>query len=128
MCLKRRKHLFLVPFAYTAVFWLVGSGVISSDMIVKSMSRSGNRAELKIGPVQYGLIMTLMTWCYWKRVEAIFVIMTLSFGDGFAALMGNLSAKNKKLWWNSSKSWVGLISYIVTSTAGIIGVCWYFTE
>lgn len=72
--------------------------------------------------------MTLMTWCYWKRVEAIFVIMTLSFGDGFAALMGNLSAKNKKLWWNNSKSWVGLISYIVTSTAGIIGVCWYFTE
>lgn len=97
-------------------------------MIVKSMSRSGNKAELKIGPVQYGLIMTLMTWCYWKRVEAIFVIMTLSFGDGFAALVGNLSSKSKKLWWNNSKSWIGLISYIIFSAVGIIGVCWYFIE
>lgn len=92
------------------------------------MSRSGNKAELKIGPVQYGLIMTLMTYCYWKRVEAIFVIMTLSFGDGFAALLGSISANSKKLWWNNSKSWMGLISYIVFSAAGIIGVCWYFTE
>lgn len=97
-------------------------------MIVKSMSRSGNRSELKIGPVHYGLIMTLITCFYWKQVDAIFCIMTLSFGDGFAALLGSISRGNKRLWWNPSKSWFGLIGYVVFSTLGIIGVCWYFME
>ena len=54
--------------------------------------------------------------------------MTLSFGDGFAALLGSISRGNKRLWWNPSKSWFGLIGYVVFSTLGIIGVCWYFME
>ena len=72
--------------------------------------------------------MTLITCFYWKQVDAIFCIMTLSFGDGFAALLGSISRGNKRLWWNPSKSWFGLIGYVVFSTLGIIGVCWYFME
>ena len=117
--------LHLVPLLFTIVFWVVGKGIISSDMIVKTMSRSGRASELSVGPVHYGLIMTLVTYLFWKKVDAIFIIMTVSFGDGFAACFGINAKWNKPLWWNKSKSWFGLLSYIFFSTVGIVGVCEY---
>ena len=122
-CSIAESHV--VPLLFTIVFWIVGNGFISSDMIVKTMSRSGRASELSIGPVHYGLIMTLVTYLFWKKVDAVFIIMTVSFGDGFAACFGTSSRMNKPLWWNKSKSWLGLASYILFSAAGIIGVCAY---
>ena len=46
---------------FTIVFWVVGKGYISSDVIVKTMSRTGKASELSMGPVHYGVIMTLVT-------------------------------------------------------------------
>lgn len=115
-----------VPFLFTAVFWIVGRDYIHNSLIVNTMSRSGKPSELTVGPVQYGLIMTLVTYFYWKRVAAIFVILTLSFGDGFSSLFGTIRKGNRSLWWNPSKTWYGLIAYVVFSSLGIIGWCAYF--
>ena len=38
---------------FTIVFWVVGKGYISSDVIVKTMSRTGKASELSMGPVHY---------------------------------------------------------------------------
>ena len=116
-----------VPLMFTIAFWLVGREIIPSDMIVKTMSRSGKSSELAKGPVHYGVIMTLTTLLYWKRIDALFIIMTLSFGDGFAAWVGSIKRWNRPLWWNRSKSWLGLLSYVAFSTVGIIGVCDYLS-
>ncbi|KAK8799921.1 hypothetical protein WA588_002742 [Blastocystis sp. NMH] len=116
-----------IPLMFTIAFWLVGREIIPSDMIVKTMSRSGKSSELAKGPVHYGVIMTLTTLLYWKRIDALFIIMTLSFGDGFAAWVGSIKRWNRPLWWNRSKSWLGLLSYVAFSTVGIIGVCDYLS-
>ena len=50
------------------MFWIVGRDYIHNSLIVNTMSRSGKPSELTVGPVQYGLIMTLVTYFYWKRV------------------------------------------------------------
>lgn len=106
----------------------MGNGVVKSDLIVKSMSRSGQSSELSIGPVHYGIIMTLVTLLFWKKTIAIYVIMVISFGDGFAAVIGRIQKGNAPLFWNPSKSWYGLISFIVTSVLGIIAVSSFFRE
>ena len=108
------------------MFWIVGRDYIHNSLIVNTISRSGKPSELTVGPVQYGLIMTLVTYFYWKRVDAIFVILTLSFGDGFSSLFGTIRKGNRSLWWNPSKTWYGLIAYVVFSSLGIIGWCAYF--
>lgn len=59
---------------FTIVFWVVGKGYISSDVIVKTMSRTGKASELSMGPVTYGVIMTLVTYFFWKQLDAVFII------------------------------------------------------
>lgn len=100
-------------------FWVIGKGVVKSDIIVKSMSRSGQVSELAIGPVHYGFIMTLTTLFFWKEATAVFIIMIISFGDGFAAIVGTIQKGNQSLWWNPQKTWYGLIAFIVFSTVGV---------
>lgn len=116
----------LVPLLFTVVFWIVGRRYVQSTIIVDAMSRTGKASELTAGPVQYGIIMTLTTFFYWKRVDAIFVILSLAFGDGFAPWFGAIKKGNKALWWNPSKTWFGLIAFTVFSALSIIGYCYYF--
>ena len=116
----------LVPFLFTVVFWIVGRRYVQSTIIVDAMSRTGKASELTAGPVQYGIIMTLTTFFYWKRVDAIFIILSLAFGDGFAPWFGAIKKGNKALWWNPSKTWFGLIAFAVFSALSIIGYCYYF--
>ncbi|KAM7456171.1 hypothetical protein BLSTO_03071 [Blastocystis sp. subtype 1] len=115
-----------IPFLFTVVFWIVGRRYVQSTIIVDAMSRTGKASELTAGPVQYGIIMTLTTFFYWKRVDAIFVILSLAFGDGFAPWFGAIKKGNKALWWNPSKTWFGLIAFAVFSALSIIGYCYYF--
>ena len=112
---------------FTIVFWVVGKGYISSDVIVKTMSRTGKASELSMGPVHYGVIMTLVTYFFWNQLDAVFIIMTVSFGDGFAAWIGSIRSGNRSLWWNRSKSWYGLVAYVFFSTVGIVSVCQYLS-
>ena len=110
------------------MFYFVGKGYVKSDIIVNTMSRSGSSSELVIGPVHYGLIMTLTTYFFWKQTVAIYVIMIISFGDGFAAIFGKITTGNQPLWWNPQKTWFGLVSFILTSTMGIVGIMTFYKK
>lgn len=101
---------------------------MKSDIIVNSMSRSGQSSELAIGPCHYGVMMTLATLFFWKQPVAIYVIMIISFGDGFAAVVGRIQKGNVRLGWNPDKSWFGLIAFVVSSILGILGVFAYYKQ
>ena len=116
----------VVPLLFTIVFWLLGKGFLHSSFVSDSMSRTGAASELALGPCHYGICISLTTLFFWKRLESIFCIFPIAFGDGFAAFFGPHLKGNKPLGWNPSKTWYGLIAYVVFSSLGIIGWCAYF--
>lgn len=102
------------------LFWAIGSGLVRIPLIADSMSRSGRADELSGGPVHYGFCISLASVLFWKRVEAFYCILPISFGDGFAAFFGPSISHNQPLWWNPSKSWFGFIAFILCSYLGLI--------
>ena len=121
------SHLFSVPMTFSIVFWLIGAGFLRIPLIADAMSRSGKPEELAAGPVHYGLCISLATVFFWKRIEALYCILPISFGDGFAAFFGPQIRGNRVLNWNASKTWFGLIAFIVTSFIGLVGYTYLFT-
>lgn len=110
----------VVPGAFTIVFWAVGKGWIRLPMVADSMSRSGSVEELAMGPVHYGICITLGTLFFWKRIEALYCILPISFGDGFAAFFGPHVHGNRPLGWNPSKTWFGFIAFVACSFIGLV--------
>ncbi|KAK8824958.1 hypothetical protein WA538_005623 [Blastocystis sp. DL] len=110
----------LIPGAFTIVFWAVGKGWIRLPMVADSMSRSGSVEELAVGPVHYGICITLGTLFFWKRIEALYCILPISFGDGFAAFFGPHVHGNRPLGWNPSKTWFGFIAFVACSFIGLV--------
>lgn len=110
------------------MFWVIGKGIIRFDLITDSMSRSGVPQELSKGPVHYGICISLATLFFWKRVEVFYCILPISFGDGISAFFGPFIKGNKRLWWNPSKTWFGLLSFIVSSFIAIVVHVWFFSQ
>ena len=122
------SYLFAVPMTFSIVFWLIGVGFLRIPLIADAMSRSGKAEELAAGPVHYGLCISLATVFFWKRIEALYCILPISFGDGFAAFFGPRIRGNHFLSWNPSKTWFGLIAFIVTSCTGLVCYVYLFTR
>ena len=110
----------LVPMAFTIVFFGIGRGFLRIPFIADSMSRSGKVEEVAGGPVHYGFCISLATVLFWKRVEAFYCILPIAMGDGFAAFFGPSVSHNQPLWWNPSKTWFGLLAFILFSYFGLI--------
>ena len=110
----------IVPMAFTIVFFGIGQGFLRIPFIADSMSRSGKVEEVAGGPVHYGLCISLATVLFWKRVEAFYCILPIAMGDGFAAFFGPSISHNRPLWWNPTKTWFGLLSFIFFSYIGLI--------
>lgn len=102
------------------MFWAVGKGWIRLPMVADSMSRSGSVEELAMGPVHYGICITLGTLFFWKRIEALYCVLPISFGDGFAAFFGPHVHGNRPLGWNPSKTWFGFIAFVACSFIGLV--------
>lgn len=98
------------------------------DLIADSMSRTGVVSELSRGPVHYGICICLASILFWKRVEAFYCILPIAFGDGISAFFGPSISGNKPLWWNSSKTWFGFVSFIISSYSTLVFHIWYFTK
>ena len=97
----------LVPFAITAQFALVGTGIIKDQAAVKAMSRSGDRREILRGPLFYGIVFVALTLVYWKNSPiGMVALMLMCGGDGLADITGRLWG-SVKLPWNANKSWIG---------------------
>lgn len=116
----------IVPLAFTIVFWVIGEGFIKFDLISDSMSRSGVVSELSKGPVHYGICICLASIFFWKRVEAFYCILPISFGDGLSAFFGPSVKGNRPLWWNPSKTWFGLIAFCIASYFSLVLHLWYY--
>lgn len=117
----------LVPFAITAQFVLVGTGVIGDPAAVKAMSRSGDRREILRGPLFYGLVFITLTLIYWKNSPiGIVALMLMCGGDGLAEIIGQKYGK-ARLPWNSNKSWAGSVSVLVGGFILAAVIVWIFT-
>ena len=93
-----------------------------------SMSRSGEPGELSLGPAHYGICITLATLLFLKRVEGFYCMLPICFGDGLAAFFGPTIKGNKRLFWNPSKTWYGLISFIIISYIAITLHIWFYSK
>jgi phytol kinase len=102
-----------VPFAITAQFILVGTGLIHDEAAVRSMSRSGDRREILRGPLYYGIVFVALTLLFWKdSPTGIVALMLLCGGDGLADIAGR-RVGYRKIPWNPGKSWAGSLGMLV---------------
>jgi phytol kinase len=115
----------LVPFAITAQFALVGTGIIKDEAAVQAMSRSGDHREILKGPLFYGIVFVVLTLVYWKDSPVgIVALMLMCGGDGLADVTGRRWGI-VKLPWNANKSWAGSLGMLLGGwilAAGIFSI------
>ena len=100
----------LVPFAITAQFALVGTGMIKDDAAVKSMSRTNDPREILRGPLFYGIVFVAVTLIYWKdSLIGIPALMMMCGGDGIADIVGR-HVRSPKIPWSPEKRVAGSLS------------------
>lgn len=122
----------LVPLLITGQFILVGTGIIKDEAAVQAMSRTGDRKEILKGPLYYGIIFVLITIFYWKdNPIGITALMLMCGGDGLAGILGPRFG-DRRLPWNSNKSWIGSLGMFLggwifaTIVAGIFSISGVF--
>ena len=82
-----------VPLA-TSLYLITKKSFVSSVI-----SRSGNTSEVLKGPLLYTFILSIMTLYYWTDNPIGLITMSqLSFGDGFADLVGRRYGKTKGIY------------------------------
>jgi phytol kinase len=97
----------LVPFLITVQFALIGLGLIRDEASVKAMSRTGDRREILLGPLFYGIVFVVMTILYWKDSPiGMTALMLMCGGDGLADILGR-GLHSPALPWNRGKTWFG---------------------
>jgi len=103
----------LVPFAITAQFVLVGTGVVRDEAAVRAMSRSGDRREILRGPLYYGIVFVLLTLVFWRDTPiGIVALMLMCGGDGLAEIIGRRYPL-RQLPWSAKKSFGGSLGMLV---------------
>lgn len=104
----------IVPLLITIQFILIGVGVIKDEASVKAMSRTGDRREILLGPLFYGVVFVTLTLIYWKDSPiGIIALLILCGGDGFADIIGNRFGTNQKIPWSKEKSYIGSIAFFL---------------
>ena len=94
----------LVPLLITVQFALIGLGIIKDEASVKAMSRTGDRREILLGPLFYGIVFVVMTLIYWKDSPiGMVALMLMCGGDGLADIMGR-GIKSPQLPWSKRKT------------------------
>lgn len=114
-----------VPGLFAIQFILIGLGKLKNEEFVQTMSRSGDPKELLKGPLFYAIIMMVSAILFWSSRPlsvdyspvAIVAIMSLSFGDGFADIVGRTLNKMKFRIF-SDKSIPGTIAMLIASLVG----------
>jgi len=100
----------LVPLAITAQFAFVGLGWMRDDEAVKAMTRHGDRREILLGPLFYGIVFVVCTLVFWRaNPVGIVALMILCGGDGLADVVGRRFGR-RRLPFNPGKSWVGSLA------------------
>ena len=88
------------------------------NSVTSIISRSGNSSEVLKGPLLYTFILSIMTLYYWTDNPIGLITMSqLSFGDGFADIIGRKYGKTKWIY-NKNKSLEGTLGFFITSYIG----------
>lgn len=104
----------IVPILITIQFILIGIGVIKDEASIKAMSRTGDRREILLGPLFYGIVFVALTLVYWKVSPiGIIALMILCGGDGFADIIGSRFGKEHKIPWSKEKSFLGSLAFFL---------------
>lgn len=124
----------LVPFAITAQFFLVGTGILKDPAAVTAMSRTGDRREILRGPLYYGIVFVALTLIFWKYSPiGMVALMLLCGGDGMADILGKRLV-TAKLPWSKGKTVGGSLAMLAGGWVLAVGVvaayvaAGYFTE
>lgn len=92
-----------IPLLGTMHFTLIGTGLVRDSKFVKSIGHEeGQEHMLLLGPVQYGICVTVLTLSAFRRPLSMIPISVLCAGDSAAALWGFHKGK-KKCPWNKGK-------------------------
>jgi len=66
-----------------------------NDKDVRSMSRSGNPAELLLGPLQFTAVMTVVGLFFFRQNVACLIMAAVGVGDGIAPIVGGWIGRHK---------------------------------
>ncbi|CAL4946724.1 unnamed protein product [Urochloa decumbens] len=106
--------------------FLLGTGLMKNEAMVKSMSRTGDYRELLKGPLYYATTITFATSVFWRTSPiAIALVCNLCAGDGIADVVGRRLG-TEKLPYNPNKSYAGSIAMAVAGFLASVGYMHYF--
>jgi dolichol kinase len=115
----------LVPMLFVAMFTAIGKGIIVDEAFVRSMSRSGDPAELLKGTLYYAVIVVVATilWFYIPvtglsdaNPTAFIVFGCLAGGDGLADIIGRRYGGKKQFgFFGSKKTLMGSVGMFLGS-------------
>lgn len=114
----------IVPSLFVVQFAGIGLGKIKDEAFVRSMSRSGDPAELLKGTLYYAIVIVLTT-IFWFYIPtnvdsginpgAFIIIGCLAGGDGFADIVGRKFGGKKYGIGGSEKTIAGAIGMLFGS-------------
>mmetsp|Transcript_13532 Transcript_13532/g.54251 ORF Transcript_13532/g.54251 Transcript_13532/m.54251 type:complete len:279 (-) Transcript_13532:154-990(-) len=101
------------------IFRIALASMKSADPLATTISRSGSRDEVLKGPLIYVIVLLILTLFFWRTPEFVVAVTQMSFGDGFAELIGRKYGENSGKWFfNERKSYAGSVGFAITAFMG----------
>lgn len=111
-----------IPALFTLQFSAVGLGLVRDDELVASVTRTGDRRELLLGPVLYGAVHVAASLIGFRTAESVGALSLLCAGDGLADVVGRRLGKRRKLPWSRDKSWAGSAALVLGGWAASLAL------
>ncbi len=134
---RKIEHIVPVAFAFLLRYlntWqallFAGAGIVYgiffSKMLVTSAFREHEREKgVSVAKLIYGVMVFILILLFHHTMYiAAGAWAIMSLGDGCSNLFGRLWGK-RKLPWNSNKSWVGSLSFVVCGGLGAAVLMWW---
>jgi len=122
------EHAWVMSFVAAAPFILL-TFLVSPHSPLKIVSET-SAAGHEMGLVYYSISWTVLAYVFFNRPEIIAIgIVAMSYGDGFASLIGTKFGKRKYNIFGGKKSIEGSISmFIITILVSLIALYYYGVE
>ena len=101
--------------------------LMSPHTPIKTLKGKTSAAGHGMGLVYYTITWTILAYIFFDHKEVIAIgIMAMSYGDGFASLIGSNFAKKKYEIYGEIKSYIGSFSLVIfTFFMGIVVLLYY---
>ena len=101
--------------------------LMSPHSPIKSIKGKTSEAGHGMGLVYYSISWTILAYVFFDHKEIIAVaILAMSYGDGFASLLGSRFGKRKYRVWKDEKSYFGsAVMFVFTFFMAVIALLYY---